>query len=326
MKFPHRPTPAELLDVYSSGFQGWIWNKRVEEEWNQFCSSSPSVYQFNANLMDLHKERPRVLLYLAREKHDPGCFVAEAQTTGDCTSQGSRGARDISRAVEIEAGDAEIWYKRTATEPTYGMRGHGGQGMDPYTAAKFETEYGFLFREAYSDSVAGISLDLTKYNANIGDNWGRRGTPEPIKQLCKQYNVGEWARPKNLNETLDLLAAGKAGHSGQSWGTDSEQPRDGVNRKSGSWNHDMATGGYDLTEEFFKEKVVFVHNTWGNWNEPNPVWQAHEDVYGKWIPGTIVVPLDEYEEYFVDSGSIHFYSSVNGFPITEVPYHDIQGF
>jgi hypothetical protein len=221
-------------------------------------------------------------------------------------------------------GDAEIWYKRTATEPTYGARGHAGQGMDPYRAAKFETEYGFLFRENYRESSLGINLDLSTYNSNIGHNWGRSGVPDNIKELCKRYSIGEWYQPKNLVETMDLLASGKAGHSGQNWGTSDNQRADGINRKSGSWSHDMATEGYDFTREFFKEDVFFVPNTWGGWNEPNPVWLAHQDVYGPWIPGMIVVPASEYEDYFVNSGSIHFYSDVKGFPIRDLPYIDID--
>jgi hypothetical protein len=324
MNFPHNPTPAQLREVYKDGFQGWIWNDKVAEEWKEFCSSYSSIYATNPALKDLHKERQRCLLYLAREKFDPGAFTQEAQTTGDCTSHGDRTARDISRAVEILNGDAEVYYKRTATEPTYGMRGHRGQGMDPTRAAKFVTEYGFLFREQYSDSVLGISLDLSKYNANIGINWGRTGTPGPVKELCKRYNVGEWTTPKSVTEALDLMAAGKAGHSGQGWGTSGRQPSDGINRFGEGWNHDMACGGYDLTREYFKEEVVFIHNSWGPWNDVNPVWEAHEDVYGKWIPGTMVVPLAEYEEHFVESGSIHFYSDVKGFPILELPYLDIE--
>lgn len=258
------------------------------------------------------------------EVEEDHSFIAEGFAVHNCTSHGDRNARDITRSVEILNGDSEKYYLRGATEPTYGARGHSGQGMDPYRAAKFVTEWGFLFRESYRDSGKGISLDLSKYNANIGINWGRGGVPQEIKELCKQYNVGEFISPKAAEEALDLLAAGKACHSGQSWGTSDSQRSDGINRKSESWSHDMATGGYDLTREFFREEVVFVHNSWARWNEPNPVWLAHEDVYGKWIPGTIVVSLEEWEEYFVNSGSIHFYSDVKGFPISELPFIDIE--
>ena len=319
MKFPHKPTPLELEQVYKEGFPGWIWNKQVEGEWNEFCSSLPDLYYLSPEIKDLHKTRPRALLFLARELYDPGAFADEAQTTGDCTSHGSRGARDITRAVEVMNGQPELYYKRGATEPTYGARGKRGQGMDPARAARFETEYGFLFREIYKDVNKGINLDLSRYNANIGDNWGSSGVPESVKEVCKQYNVGQAIVPKTELEALDCFAAGYACHSGQSWGTKATQTSTGINRKSGSWNHAMASGGYDLTSEFFKEPVVFVHNSWSVWNDVNPVWKANEDVYGPWIPGTIVVSLDEWIKYFFGSGSIYFYSDIKSYPINQLP-------
>lgn len=314
--------PDELNQLYDDGLQGWIWNEEVKETWSEFCAEEPDLYAVNASIEGLHEKRPRVLLYLAREKYDPGAFTKEAQQGPDCTSHGDRTAKDISRCVEINNGDSEVYYKRSATEPCYGARGSSGDGMDPTRAAKFSKEVGFLFREPYSDSSNGVSLDLTKYNFNIGDNWGRTGTPENIKAICRKHNVGQTLVPKSVEQALDCMAAGKAGHSGQRWGTPSRQNKDGINRLGPKrWNHDMAHGGYDLTEEFFKEQVAFVHNSWGpDWLEPNPIWLEHEDVYGPWIPGTIVVPLDEFEDFFVNTGSIHYYSDVKGFPISEIPY------
>lgn len=313
--------PTEkLIQMYNEGFEGWIWNKDVEREWENLWSGRPGLYSQNAALKDLHKKHKRVLLWKYREMYDPGAWKEEAQTTGDCVSHGSRNARDISRSVEIARGEPETYFKRGATEPTYGARGHGGQGMDPATATRFEMEVGFLFRDFYRNSALGVSVDLTKYNSNIGANWGRSGVPNGIKELCKQHNVGESTRPRAVEEVMDCLAAGFAGHSGQSWGCSSSQPKDGINRKSASWNHDMCTSGYDYSEEFFKEPVMFVNNSWGPWNQPNPIWLANQDVYGPWIPGMIVMAQDEYARYFVGSGSIHFYSSIKGMPVKELPW------
>lgn len=312
---PHRPSPQQLLEAYNDGFEGWLWNKEIEEKWENFCGASPGLYEINPDIKDLHKKVGRALLFRSREKFDPGAYGQEAQTTGDCVSMGDRNARDTSRAVEADRGQSERYYKRGATEPTYGARGHRGQGMDPTMAAEFVTEYGWLFREVYDD----IHVDLSKYNASIGANWGGSGVPDRVKEKCKDHNVGQWTRPGKLEEALDCIAAGYAGHSGQRWGTSSRQPKDGINRKSAGWNHDMGTVGYDLTEEFFKEQVLFVPNSWAEWNEPNPVWLANQDVYGPWIPGMIVVPIHEYEDYFVNSGSIHFYSDIKGFEVKELP-------
>lgn len=322
--FPQNPTPEQLLATYNEGFEGWIWNKEVEKEWEAYWSGRQSLYSASPDIKDLHKKVKRALLWRYREKFDPGAFGQENQTTGDCVSHGSRNARDVTRATEVAMGEPEIYYKRGATEPTYGARGHGGQGMDPTRATKFEMEFGFLFREVYKDANKGLNLDLTKYNSNIGSNWGRSGVPQAVKDQCKLHNVGDNTRPTTGEEVMDLLASGRAGHSGQSWGTGSSTGADGINRKSAGWNHDMATTGYDVSGEFFKTPVIFVNNSWGSWNKPNPVWMANQDVYGPWCPGMIVMALEEYVRYFVRSGSIHFYSDIKGFPIRELPYLDVE--
>jgi len=314
-QLPNRPTPRELEAAYKEGFEGWLWNKAIEEEWDRHVLTSDSR-KADPELKDLHKKHPRVLLHRYREAYDPGAFGEEKQDTGDCVSHGSRNARDTSRSTEIARGESETYYLRGATEPTYGARGHGGQGMNPTKAAKFESQVGFLFRDLYKVE----HLDLRKYNANTGINWGKQGgVPDRIKDICNSHKVGDWTRPDSLEDALDLMAAGFAGHSGQQWGTKGKQPKDGINRKSGSWNHDMATTGYDLSEEFFKEQVVFVPNSWGSWNDPNPIWVANQDVYGPWIKGMIVVPIHEYERYFIKSGSIHFYSDIEGWEVKELP-------
>lgn len=316
---PHNPTPEELHKAYEDGFEGWLWNKEIEAKWEKFWEERPTLYTMNPELKDIHKEVGKAYLWQYRHKVDPRAFDEERQTTGDCTSHGSRNARDFTRAVESFRGNSKLYGKRSATEPTYGARGWTGEGMDPTDAARFETEVGFLFRELYNDPSTGLNLDLRKYNANIGINWGRSGVPENVKALCRKHKVGSSVRPTDSGEVADCLARGSAGHSGQSWGTSSKQPKDGINRKSASWGHDMATGGFDFTKEIWKEEVFFVFNSWEDWNEPNPVWLAHQDVLGPWITGCIVIAREEYERYFVKSGSIHFYSAVDGFPLTSLP-------
>lgn len=321
-KFPHNPTPEQLLEIHNQGFQDWIWNLEVEREWEAFWSGRSELYTASPDIKDLHKKHPRSLLWRYREKYDPGAWSQEAQTTGDCVSHGSRNARDVTRAVEVALGQPEEYYKRGATEPTYGARGHGGQGMDPTRATKFEMEYGFMFRQVYKDVTKGLNVDLSKYNSNIGSNWGRSGVPDAVKEECKRHNIGDSTRPTSGEQVMDLLANGNAGHSGQSWGTSADAGSDGINTKSAGWNHDMATTGYDWSCEFFKRPVIFVNNSWGGWNRPNPVWMANQDVYGPWIPGMIVIDIEEYVIYFVRSGSIHFYSDIKGFPIRELPFID----
>lgn len=431
--FPLIPTPQAIQQAYDEGFEGWLWNKQYEEEWNKFCAEQRDADTVFATIKDSHKDQPRALLYLSREKYDPGAFGEEDQTTGDCqpryalvrmadgslsriedisegdyvltpqgnvkkvtrlirkkrsksgtmmrvsfyndhrqlqatpdhliqikedgelkwveakdlrggdsvvrpshfipakvkhveekawndevfcidveddhafisdgfavhncTSHGSRNCRDTTRSVEIHIkGEPEEYFKRGATEPTYGARGHGGQGMDPARAARFERDEGWLVRQNYPGVV-----DLSKYKSSIGANWGRRGVPEEVKALCRENNVGELVVPKNVGQTLDALANGYAAHSGQNWGTSSKQPKDGINRKSASWSHDMATVGYDISKEFFKEEVLFVANSWGCYDAKTEVLTREG-----WKHFTEVTLRDEFATLNLSTGELEY--------------------
>jgi len=208
-------------------------------------------------------------------------------------------------------GEAEIYHKRGATEPTYGYRGHGGQGMDPARATRFETEFGFLFRQAYPE----VGLDLSVYNSRIGSAWGRGGPPEKVRQKCQEHRVGKWIAPETGDEALDLLAAGYACHSGQNVGFSSTPNGSGVHPVRGRWAHDMATVGYDTSREAWSVDVVFVQNSWGDFNTQPVNWPD------KWpkMPGLITVRLEDWVNRIVEAGSMFFYADVVGVPAKELP-------
>lgn len=258
----------------------------------------------------------RACLWRSREKYDPQAFGEEAQTTGDCVSHGDRNARDTTRAVEIHIkGEPETYFKRGATEPTYGMRGHRGQGMDPYRASRFVTEYGFLVRQDYPGMV-----NLTTYNSRTGASWGGSGTPSAVKELCKEHPVGEYVQPANADEAMALFNNGYACHSGQNIGFKGSPNSNGIHPRSGSWNHDMATVGYDDTKDIWPERVYFVVNSWGNFNTQWSKWKSDSDIQalvGPPIPGMIVVHSSVWERYFM--GGAMFYSDIKGFPAKVLP-------
>lgn len=313
--FPAHPTPQAIHRAYNSGYPFWRFDASDERELEAVYASGPPVY-FGDVCPHLAGagEAKRALLYRSREKYDPGAFSQEPQTTGDCVSHGDRNARDTTRSVEIDIHrQPEEYFRRGATEPTYGARGWTGEGMDPATATRFVREVGWLMRENY-----GV-VDLSRYDSQIGTSWGGRGVPQEVKDLCRKYRVGRDVVPRSAAEARDLLASGYAGHSGQTWGTPARTKADGLNRRSTGWNHDMATVGMDWTRELWSVEVFFVQNSWGAWNEPNPVWKQHEEILGPWIPGMIVVPVDEYDRYFVRSGSISYYADIVGVPRKPLP-------
>ncbi len=302
--------PMQLRAAYENGLPGWRFDQDTMDDlffdrkvW-LFADVAAHLAGVGAGKM--------ALLWRSREKYDPGAFGDESQTTGDCVSHGSRNAREVTRSVEIHIkGEPEEFYNRTATEPTYGARGHGGQGMDPADATRFENDYGFLFREKYAFA------DLSQYDARIGSRWGSSGVPEEVKEECRKHNVGQWVAPTSADEVKDLLFAGYALHSGQNFGVRESSDERGIAVPSGSWSHDMATVGYDDTREVYPVGVFLVVNSWGRWNQPPKVWPA--DRYGAWPEGSFWVAEDVYERYFVGSRSIFAYCDILGVPQKTLP-------
>lgn len=315
--FDSSMTPRKLRQIYSDGFQGAPINMGDHE-----ALFSEGLVKEGDAIAHLVRDNPgngkRAYLWRSREKYDKGAYGDVAQKTGDCTSFGCRNSRDTTRSVEIHIkGEAEEYYKRGATEPTYGARGHSGQGMSPSLAARFVTQYGWMVRQNYPGCV-----DLTRYNSSIGSGWGRRGPPTCVKNLCKEHNVGEYLTPRTPDEAMALFQNGYACHSGQNIGFSSTPSKRGIHERKGNWNHDMATVGYDDTKEIWNTRVYMVANSWGNYGSQWKKWRndsSLQNILGPPITGMIVVDGSVWERYFLGGGSIYFYSDVEGFPSKTLP-------
>jgi hypothetical protein len=318
------PSPAELQKIYEDGFPGAPINP-IEQE----AVIVEGLVKDNTSIQHLAEQNPgngkRALLFRSRYRYDPGAFGQESQTTGDCTSHGDRNARDTTRSVEIHIkGEAEEYFKRGATEPTYGYRGHRGAGMDPARAARFVKTHGYMVRQNYPGCV-----DLTRYNSSTGARWGGSGPPQCVLSNCAEHKVGEYVTPRNTDEAMALFQNGYACHSGQNVGFRSSANSRGIHERSGSWNHDMATVGYDDTREIWNDRVYFVVNSWGKWNSQWDKWKQDTDlqkILGPPIMGLIVASASVWERYFLGGGSIYFYSDIQGFPAKKLPNYGTHEF
>lgn len=243
-------------------------------------------------------------------KHCPTAFGDEAQTTGDCTSHGTRNAIDIARAVEIDNGDTEGWIARTATEPIYGFRGHSGQGMSPALSTRWVTEFGSLLRKRYD------FIDLTKYDSRVGTNWGRSGPPPSVRDEARKHPARHFARIRTVEEARDALAAGYGIHAGSSYGNDGTRDKNGIAKFNDSWNHDMAWGAADETG---KDLFFLILNSWGNWNKGgHPEWGP--------IPnGSFLIPSDD-AKWIIQNGEVWAVGDVNGFPPRQLPNYGTASF
>jgi len=309
---PELDTIKGLVKAYSEGLQGYQADEREKQD---FLLTQKYGYFREPNIYGSGKGK-RALLWQYALSLDPNCF-SERQTTGDCVSHGSRNARDITRSVEILVKkEPESWYKMGATEPTYGARGHGGQGMSPAKASRFERDVGFLVRDKYKP------VDLTKYNSRIGSNWGRSGVPEKVKALCREHKVGVISNVRSQQELMDALVNGYCAHSGQfaSWSS-SPNSKNIHARTSGGWAHDMAIVGYDDTKEFWPFTVWFIQNSWGKWNRAVKDWPSS---YPKQPPGMIVTSADDFD-VCVRSGDCWVYGGIDGYPPQHLPDYGAVG-
>jgi hypothetical protein len=310
-------SPEELLKAYNDGLPGWRFDAADKDNLNGLFAETPDRFLSEAapHLVGSGAGK-RATLWRSREIYDPGAYGQERQTTGDCVSHGSRNARDTTRCVEQHIkGEPLEYFKRGATEPTYGSRGSGGQGMDPGAAARFERDFGYMVRQNYPGVV-----DLSTYNGNTGAGWGGRGLPAAVRELCKQRKVGSFINPRTAEDAMDLLQNGYAIHSGQNVGFSSTPGADGIFRRGSPWGHDMATTGYDDSKAFYPVRVWFVQNSWAAWCTPPAKWPV--DLYGPYITGMIVCSDDDYHTFW-SAGSMFAYQNVQGFPRQNLPDYGV---
>ncbi len=306
-------TPADCLKAYEDGLPGWTFDMRANV---QFADTQRYQYFSEPNIKGSGIGK-RALLWQYAKKLDSKCFT-EKQTTGDCVSHGSRNARDITRAVEILVKkEPEDWFKMGATEPTYGARGHSGQGMSPGKASRFERDVGFLARHQYEGVV-----DLSKYNSSIGDRWGSSGVPQNVQELCRKNKVGLISQVRTQEDLMDAMFNGYAAHSGQyaAWTTGSNSK--GVHgRAPGGWNHDMCICFFDDSKEFFPFRVWGLMNSWGPWNQKPTGWPKE---YGEWVPGMILTSGDDFN-VCVESNDCWVYGGIEGYPPQRLPDYGTIG-
>jgi hypothetical protein len=298
---------AEIVRAYQAGgFKGYLPDERAKDE---FLSTNP-VKAFSSPKSGKGK---RALLYGYVLRFDPQAY-SERQTVGDCVTHGSRSARDCNRAVSILIhGKPNDWLVRTATEPTYGARGHGREGMSPALASRFERDVGFCPRQNFPGVV-----DLSKYDGSLGARWGRQGgVPEGVKELCRRNKVGTIALVRTMDDAMDALFNGYGIHSGQyaAWSNKPDAKKNIHPRSSPGWAHDMAVVFYDDTRTHWPFRVWGIANSWGRWNTPVPDWPAD---YPPQVPGMIITD-DEGFAVCVEAGDMWAYSDVQGFPARDLP-------
>lgn len=304
---------SDIAKDYADGLAGYVPNEREKVLYLE-SQKYQAFNEPNIKGVGLGKRAMLWGYYMALEKK----AFTEKQTTSDCVSHGSRNARDCTRAVQILVNrEPHDWFRMGATEPTYGARGHGGHGMSPAKASRFERDVGFLARTDYQGVV-----NLTEYNGSTGARWGSRGVPQKVQELCKSNKVGVITVVKSQTDLMDALFNGYGAHSGQfaSW-AGKPNAKHIHPRTSGGWMHDMCICGYDDTKEHWPFRVYFIANSWGAWNQPVKSWPRD---YPPQPPGMIVTSADDFD-VCVSSGDCWVYGSVDGYPPQRLPDYGTIG-
>jgi hypothetical protein len=291
-------TPEDILKEYDNGLKGAVCDSKdmaaLMEELPRplFSSFGNDIYGTGKGTLSLP--------YKAIQHFFPLFGEDERQTTGDCVSHAARNAIDITRCYEIlYKGDKEVFVARGATEPIYGCRGHGGQGMYCSQAARFVSlTGGFLARQKYD------KIDLSVYNAGLGTAWGSKGIPKSILENCNKHKIKTATAVTSVEQARDLLANGYALSVCSDLGFSSVRDKYGIAEVQGSWAHAMAWIACDDTYERLNETLFLVQNSWGKWNSGPKFHNQPEGSF--WIRQSVA-------EKMLAAGAAFAYSNFDGF-------------
>ena len=299
-------TPEKCLNMYSTGFVGSVCD--LDDANKLMGELDQPLFGFAAHRLKNTGQGEVSLPFRSVLKFDPESYL-EIQTTGDCVSHSTRNASDISRAVEIDAGEDEAWHYRGATEAIYGSRGYGGQGMTCSQAARFvNSQGGLLLRKDYGFE------DFTDYDSRKGTVWGRRGIPEKIISEAQEHQVTTISLITSASEARDALANGYGISCCSSFGFTQYRDADGFARRQGSWNHAMAWIAVDDKSE---RRGFCVTNSWGKWHSGA---KRHGQPDGSfWIDWRVA-------EKMIDQRGTWAFSHVDGFPPRKLPDYGAEDY
>lgn len=278
--------PHQIVEIYESGFMGAMPESNLTAAFARFGANS--FYDAFPAAKGIHKEMEYCFPVRACQVLlDPDFYAdrSEAQREGNCVGTMIRNQGMVDGCMDALFGETEwpkgpdgkgLWY---CSEPIYGERGHGGEGANCWrlwNAVSPDGGAGFLHRGKYG------RYDLTKYTT-IGGQWGSRGTPQEILDLCDDNPAFDQFKIRSIEEALDALTLGFGLGRCGSDGYSSKRNEDGLSEATTSWNHAIAVGGY-VREQRILDKYggpifLYGHN-WSLWNSGPKPWEISD---GSWF-------------------------------------------
>ena len=93
-----------------------------------------------------------------------------------------------------------------------------------------------------------LGLDLSKYKASIGTNWGRKGVPDKVKREGQKHQILKAVRVEDRDQMRNAFRNGLAVGGCSYLAFSRKRNEDGVSEVGGSWAHAMLETGYDERE------------------------------------------------------------------------------
>jgi len=296
-------TTKELIKAYENGYNATIFDNKEND--NVLQHLKYPIFGDAAQNIKGSGLGKIALPYKLVRKYDKNFASDENQLTGDCTSHGCRNATTISLVSDIEERlETEGYAGRLATEVIYGYRGHGGQGMSVARAVNFLSEIGGIaLRRKYG------KYDLSKYNPQIGINWGRTGVPKSVISEINTNKVLTVSLSRAVDELRDAIYNGYGVVVGSNVGFSSKRDKNGISNPKGSWNHAMCFGGMDDTKTRSSETLFLILNSWADWNSGPKAYDQPDGSF--WITATVADKMIRQRQTWV-------IGNVNGFPAKSV--------
>lgn len=297
----------QVIDAYNNGFDGVLFDERKTDE---ILASMPNPL-FGGAAGDGVKDSGKgkmALPYKFVQEFDPTFGADENQTVGDCSSHAARNATTISLVCDIKARfEAETYPGRLATEAIYGARGHVAEGMAVIFAMQYLQRYGIALRKKYGP------YDLTKYNSNIGTNWGRNGTPKVVTDETKSNTIQDFALITKTSELRDSIYNGYGVDNGSNIGFSRPlRDKNGIVRRKGNWSHSTCFGAMDDTKQRSDQCLFLYVNSWGISYLGGPLWFDQ--------PGGSFWIVEEDAQAILDQKQTYAISNVNGFPARDIDW------
>lgn len=233
-----------------------------------------------------------------------------AQQTGDCVSFGAKNAIEYLMLVQMARGPPGEFhpifpphiYGGSRVTIGKGQLGRGAGSVGAW-AADWVTSYGVMRADADG---------APKYSGSLADQWGYRGVPKEWLDVGKDFKIRTTSPVRSAAEVRDAICNGYPCTVASGWGgLMTPQTVDGrlVNRRSGSWSHQMCIIGYD--GQTGREPYWYVLNSWGENAHGVPPDGAPPG--GFWVRKADV-------EVMCSAGDAFAFSSFEGFPAQELDF------